>query len=236
MTYTDLELLEIQADALYVHDADKKLLRINESDPDDTDDPAPRFFLGRSLLGNLWRVRHDLPNDLAAELERLAAAEPVVDDLREAPYYLAKYTELLQQHAPITETYTGPAYYLPRVESPPHVVLLTPDNIGLAQTHFKWIFNHLESLSPVAVIVEDGIAVTACSSVRLTPYAAEAGVYTEEPYRGRGFAADAVRGWVQAVYATGRLPLYSTWWGNAASQAVAAKLGAVLYGTDFNIT
>jgi RimJ/RimL family protein N-acetyltransferase len=236
MTYTDLELLEIQAAALYIHDDNKKLLRINESDPDDTDDPAPRFFLARSLAGNIWRVRHDLPDDLAAELERLAAAEPVVDDLREAPYYLAKYTELLAAHAPITDTYTGPAYYLPQVESPPRAILLTPQNRHLAQPHFNWIFNHLEALSPVVVIVEGGVAVTACSSVRLTPYAAEAGVHTEEPYRGRGYAVDAVRGWTHAVHATGRLPLYSTWWGNTASQAVAAKLGAIQYGVDFNIT
>jgi RimJ/RimL family protein N-acetyltransferase len=236
MTYTKLELLEIQADALYIHDDNKKLLRINESDPDDTDDPAPRFFLARSLAGNIWRVRHDLPDDLAAELEHLAAAEPVVDDLREAPHYRAKYTELLQQHAPIIDTYTGPAYYLPPVESSPCALLLTPQNRHLAQPHFNWIFNHLEALSPVAVMVEDGVAVTACSSVRLTPQAAEAGLYTQENYRGRGYAVDAVRSWTQAVYATGRLPLYSTWWGNTASQAVAAKLGAVLYGVDFNIT
>lgn len=236
MSYTDFELLQMQVDALYVHDSNNKLLRINESDPDDTDDPAPRFFLGRSLLGNIYRVRYDLPDDLAAELERLAASEPVVTDLREPPYHLAKYTELLTAHAPITDTYTGPAYYLPQVEPPPRAILLTPENKSLAQPHFNWLFNHLEALSPAVVIVEDGVAVTACSSVRLTPYAAEAGVHTEEPYRGRGYAADAVRGWAQALYATGRLPLYSTWWGNTASQAVAAKLGAVLYGTDFTIT
>jgi RimJ/RimL family protein N-acetyltransferase len=236
MNYTDLELLQIQADALYVHDSNKKMLRINESDPDDTDDPAPRFFLARSLAGNIWRVRHDLPDELASELERLAAAEPVVYDLREAPYYIAKYTELLAAHAPITDTYTGPAYYLPQVESPSRALLLTPENKSLAQAHFAWIFNNLESVSPVAVMVDDGVAVTACSSVRITLQAAEAGLYTQETYRGRGYAADTVRVWAQAVRATGRLPLYSTWWANRASLAIAAKLGAVQYGVDFNIT
>jgi RimJ/RimL family protein N-acetyltransferase len=236
MHYTDLELLQIQADALYIHDENKKLLRINESDPADSDNPAPRFFLARSLLGNIWRVRYDLPDDLAAELERLAASEPIVSDLREPPYHLAKYTELLAAHAPISSTFEGPAYYLPKFELPTRAVLVTPENRDLVQAHFDWIFNHLEELSPVAVMVEDGVAVTACSSVRLTPQASEAGLYTQENYRSRGYAADTVRTWAEAIRATDRLPLYSTWWGNTASQAVAAKLGAIQYGVDFSIT
>jgi RimJ/RimL family protein N-acetyltransferase len=86
------------------------------------------------------------------------------------------------------------------------------------------------------VMVDDGVAVTACSSVRLTPQAAEAGLYTQESYRGRGYSVDAVRLWAEAVRATGRIPLYSTSWENTASQAVAQKLGAVQYGADFSIT
>jgi RimJ/RimL family protein N-acetyltransferase len=38
------------------------------------------------------------------------------------------------------------------------------------------------------------------------------------------------------VRAAGLLPLYSTWWENAASRAVAAALGAVPYGEDFNLS
>lgn len=233
MSYSDFELLQMQTDALHVHDVRKRLVSINEPDPDN---PAPRFFLARSLAGNIWRIRYDLPDDLGAELERLAASEPVVSDLGERPYHFAKYIKLLEAHMPISGTYAGPAYYLPKFESPTRAVLVTPENRGLAQAHFGWIFTNLEALSPVAVVVEDGAAVTACSSVRLTPQAAEAGLYTQETYRGRGYAADAVRTWAEAIRATGRLPLYSTEWKNMASRAVAAKLGAIQYGVDFSIT
>ncbi|MGH2617528.1 MAG: GNAT family N-acetyltransferase, partial [Thermomicrobiales bacterium] len=41
--------------------------------------------------------------------------------------------------------------------------------------------------------------------------------------------------WAQAVRQEGRIPLYSTSWENLASQAVARKLGLVLYGVDLDI-
>jgi predicted GNAT family acetyltransferase len=68
------------------------------------------------------------------------------------------------------------------------------------------------------------------------PKVAEAGVYTEDIYRGHGYATNAARGWATAVRATGRQPLYSTSWTNLASQVIAQKLGGVLYGADYNIT
>jgi GNAT superfamily N-acetyltransferase len=233
MNFSDFELLQMHTDALYVHDANKRLLSINEPDPEH---PAPRFFLGRCPSANIWRIRYDLSDDLAAELERLAASEPVSSDLREPPYHHFAYMELLAAHAPISETYIGPAYYLPKSDSPSRAVVVTEANKGLLEPNFPWLFSNIEDLSPAAVVVEDGIAVTACSSVRLTPLAAEAGLYTEEKYRGRGYGVDAARSWAEAVRATGRVPLYGTWWANLASQSVAAKLGAVQYGADFNIT
>src|SRR5580765_584880 len=98
----------MQAEALFVHDTNSKLLRINEPDPTD---PAPRLFLARTRTQNLWRTRYDLPLDLAVELERLAAHEPVSNDLFEAPRYAAEYAELLKQQAPLITTDSGPAYY-----------------------------------------------------------------------------------------------------------------------------
>ncbi|MEO8610027.1 MAG: GNAT family protein [Chloroflexota bacterium] len=233
MNYNDFEMLQMHTDALYVHENRQRLLSINEPDPEH---PAPRFFLGRSLAGNIWRLRYDLPDDLNAELVRLAESEPVVDDLREPPYHQLAYMELLAAHAPISETYSGPAYYLPKIEMPTRAVVITQANKEVLQPNFPWLFSNLEALSPAAAVVEAGVAVTACSSVRLTPLAAEAGLFTEEKFRGRGYGVDATYSWAEAVRASGRLPLYGTWWANLASQAVAAKLGAVLYGTDFNIT
>ena len=232
MRLGDLELARLQVAALYVHDAGGRLLRVNEPEPDTA---APRFFLSRTTAGNLWRTRHDLSDDLAAALERLAADEPVVADLREPPRHAAAYAELLARHAPPGDTYAGPASYLPELAPSTGAVTITRANAALLQAHFPHTLSTLAALEPVVAVVADGVAVAACSSVRITAQVAEAGVHTVEGYRGRGYGAEVVRGWAAATRATGRLPLYSTWWENAASLAVARKLGAVRYAVEFSI-
>jgi RimJ/RimL family protein N-acetyltransferase len=84
--------------------------------------------------------------------------------------------------------------------------------------------------------VAEGRAVSVCFSSRLTPRAAEAGVETAEPFRGRGYATRAVAAWAHAVRETGRIPLYSTSWNNLASQGVARSLGLRIYGADLSLT
>lgn len=68
------------------------------------------------------------------------------------------------------------------------------------------------------------------------PRAAEAGVETQEPARERGHARRVVAAWAAQVRAAGLRPLYSTWWENSASLALAASLGAVAYAEDFHLT
>ena len=231
--YTDLELAQMQAEALFVHDASGRLLRINESNPDG---PAPRFFLARTAAGNLWRTRYDLPADLAAELERLAADEPVISDLQSPVRHLEEYTEILSNHSVISDIEAGPAYYLPELDTSTDAVTITPQNMSLLQRYYPYALSSLHELAPIVVLVADGVAVAACFCARITARVAEAGVYTIEAYRGRDYATEAVRGWAAEVRASDKLPLYSTSWENNASQAVAAKLGAVQYGADFSVT
>ena len=59
--YNDLELMQLQCEALFLQDAGGKLLGINEPDPTSS---APQFFLARTAGGNLWRTRYDLPPEL----------------------------------------------------------------------------------------------------------------------------------------------------------------------------
>src|SRR5262245_39409413 len=122
----------MQADALFVHDADNRLVRVNEPDPDG---PAPRFFLIRTTSGNVWRTRYDLPAEINADLGRLAEVEPVsreLRELREPPYRLVEYTAVLEEHAPLISVETGPAYYLPElyplVSRPADTVTITPSD------------------------------------------------------------------------------------------------------------
>jgi RimJ/RimL family protein N-acetyltransferase len=234
--YNHLELALVHIEALYVHDGGGRLVRINEPDPEH---PAPRFYMFRTTSGNLWRTRYDLPDQLAAKLAYLASSEPVAPDqdaLRQPPRHTAEYTRLLQEHAQITGTYAGPTFYLPELQPPEDAVTITPENLTLLETHFPYTLSTYTELAPVVVRVVDGEAVAVCYSARITARCAEAGVHTVEAYRGRGYAVQVVRGWAAAISASGRLPLYSTWWENSASQAVAARLGAVPYGADFSIT
>jgi hypothetical protein len=233
MQYNDFELLNIQAEVLYVHNIDNRLLRINESD---ADDPAPRFYLSRSRAGNIWRFRHDLSDEVMAELEALAAAEPVNPDLPQMPALLEKYNAVLERHAPIYKTYCGPSFYLPELDAPIHAIIITQANLGLLERDFPYTLSTLDERSPIMVIAEDGTAVAVTYTARSTTLAGEAGVHTLESHRGGGLAVDTVRGWAAAFRASGRIPFYSTWWANTASQAVARKLGAVQYGVNFSIT
>jgi RimJ/RimL family protein N-acetyltransferase len=228
----DFDLALMQVEALFVHDADGNLVRINEPEPTD---PAPRFFMTRTANGNLWRTRHDLPVELSLNLHRVAETIPIGLDQHEPPHYLPSLYALLMRHAPIQRVDSGPAYHLPESAPSSKAITVTAENLALLDRHFAWA-RDLDDYTPVVVMVEDGIAVAAGFSSRLTPRVAEAGVYVEAPYRGRGYATEVVRDWAAGVRAAGRLPLYSTSWENKASQAVARKLGAVQYGENFSIT
>jgi RimJ/RimL family protein N-acetyltransferase len=232
MICSDLELARRQVEALFVHDPQGRLLHVNEPDPGA---PAPRFFLARTAIGNLWRTRADLPAGLSAALARLAADEPITPALHEPAWHMSAYSALLEQHAPLIKTEAGPAYYLPELDPPVRAVPITPENANLLDAHFPYSRTTYAELGPVAVCVDGGVAVAICFCARITAQVAEAGVYTVEAYRGRGYAADTVRGWAAAVRAGHRLPLYSTSWANTASQAVARRLGAVQYAVDLSI-
>ena len=79
----------------------------------------PRLFLGRTAVGNRWRFRHDLPDQLVGQLEALCEEEPVAGDLREPPRHAARFSAVLTRCAPIAETWTGPAYRSPPPSLPP---------------------------------------------------------------------------------------------------------------------
>lgn len=223
---------EMQANVLYVHDENKRLVRINEDDPEG---PAPRFFLSRTPGGNLWRTRYDLPPDLIEALERTAYQEPIRDDLTAPPTYLSDYIKLLEQHAPIEEQDAGPSYMLFDRTVPDEAVRITTENADLLEAYFPYTMSHFALHEPVVAIVADGKAVAICRTVRELPHWAEAGVDTVPDYRGRGYAVLATQGWSAYTYKAGRLPLYSTSWDNMASQAVARKLGAEQYATTLSI-
>ena len=225
--------MRIHVEAGFTLDSAGGLLRVNE--PGGAD--APRFFLGRTAEGNQWWFRHDLGIDLVEALEAICRNEPVPDDLAQPPQGSTEYSRLLDEQAPIQNSWTGPAYRFPdEVPSHSDTVLVTQIDAAVLRPHFEEWLEDPPSCQPFVALLRDGVAVSVCCSVRITSAAHEAGVETPADFRGRGYAAQAVAAWARAVRHTGRIPLYSTSWENTASQAVARKLGLVQFGADLHIT
>lgn len=226
-------LMALHIDALFLLDADDRLLAINEPDPP----PAPRLYLGRTHSTNTWRFHHDLSDEIVRDLDPFLRAEPISTDLTQPPRCLPILQSILSRHAPVAETATGPAWHFPeRIPAPSNdVIAITLTNADLIRPIFPTLAADLPLRLPCMAILHDGRLASLCFSSRNTPLAAEAGLETLEPFRGRGYAASVAAAWARAVRAEGRTPLYSTAWDNLPSRAVARKLGLILYGADLTI-
>ncbi|MDZ4718451.1 MAG: hypothetical protein SH847_08365 [Roseiflexaceae bacterium] len=225
-----LSLMRTQLATLFTLDQHGRMLCVNEPD----DPPAPRLFIGRTTEGAIWAIRYDLPDDLAVSLSAICAAEPIATHFDTAPQYAPVLRSLLEVGA---EEYRGPAYIF-RSEIP-HVtgaILITPEQRAVLAPHFPELIAEYAQRAPIAVMVEQGIAVTACWCSRQTEHAAEAGIMSIPDVRQRGYAVCVAAQWGRAVQAAGMTALYSTSWDNVASQGVARKLGLHLYGEDWQIT
>lgn len=230
----DQQRMSLVANALFTHDAASRMVRVNEPDGD----VAPRFFLGRTRDGHVWRFRTDLPDDVVSSLTTLCEREQVQPDtLSEHPEHLDAMRCLLAAQQPIEKEYAGPEYFFPQHIPQPHGVIaqrMTHEHAESLAPHFRWVIPLLDSI-PVCAVIENGVAVSLCFSSRTTPQADEAGVSTAEGHRGKGYAPMAVAAWANAVRTLGRVPLYGTTWDNAASRRVAAKLGLIQFGALLSI-
>jgi hypothetical protein len=85
-------------------------------------------------------------------------------------------------------------------------------------------------------VFADDEPVSICFCARRSDVAAEAGLETAAPFRGRGYALHVTVAWALAVRATGRIPLYSTAWDNHASRTVARKLNLHPYASNWSLS
>lgn len=217
-----LELLALQCEALFRSDADGRLRSVNEPG----DQLAPRFFLGSTPDGVIFRFRFDLPAALVRELTALCEQPVQHDAIRAA----------LAAHAPIAWEHRGPAFWAASALPPaPNTLLISDVNAEVLRRWFPRLLNELDARQPIAAWVVEGDAVAVCCCARRTQRVAEAGLETAEPFRRRGYAGAVVQRWAAEVQAQGRLALYSAAWENVASRSLAAKLGLVRYGEDWSI-
>lgn len=229
---SDMDLLDLKIEALFCLDAGGRIAGSNEQEPQ----PAPRLYVGSTRQGYRWRFGQDVPAELAAQLEQALRQAPVAAELTEAALPLQTLRELLRSGDELPSYSCGPAFRFPDItHQTAEATLITPDNAGVLLPHFPWTATELPFRLPCAAAVVDGVAVSICYSSRNTAEAAEAGVDTVEPYRGRGYATAVTAAWAQAVRTSGRIPFYSTWWENAASRGVARSLGLVQFAVDLSI-
>lgn len=227
-----LVLAELHLDALYARDKAERIVACR-----DPEVPPPLLHVVRTAGGSVWAFRAGIPEGLC---DRIAAelARPAGDLVREPPG-AAAVRGLLAEHAPVREEYCGPAFAFPADLPPPGADCVRIPRTGdeRAVGPFAWVAreaDHDGAQPFIARIVGSQMA-SVCHSARLSERAAEAGVETADPYRGRGFAAEVTAAWAAALRAEGRVPLYSTSWTNHASHSVARKLGLRMYAADWHI-
>lgn len=229
----DVELMQLHVEALFTHDVNHDLVRVNE--PNGA--PAPRFFLGRTRDGVICRFRHDVDAATRRALRKVLddqTARATSIDLLADPL---PYQHLLSRTAPVEKTWFGPAYCIP--QRPPvsaRTVPVTTANADVLRPLLESWIPDVPRCQPMIALEVEGRAVTLCCSGRGTNEADEAAVETVTSYRNRGYGRIVVQAWASAVYAAGRLPLYSTSWQNTASQAVMRKLELAPFGVDLHVT
>ena len=230
------DTIELHLDALYERDTAGLILRMRASNR-----PPPRVHLVRTVEGNRWLFAASLSPATRAALDVLLAAEPVVPLVEAMEYREPACREalaaILAADAAPTNEYRGPAFTFPaalRDPAQPVEALATPE-VARAHPDIAWLDEFVDTDRPVVIARVAGSSVAFCHSARIGPDSAEAGLEVVEAYRRRGLAMAVTLGWAQATRETGRVPLYSTWWGNAASRATARSLGLLPYAEDWHI-
>ncbi|MDW5596408.1 GNAT family N-acetyltransferase [Conexibacter stalactiti] len=226
------ELIALHVELLYRLDAGRRLVQTNEPDPQ----PAPRVFVGRTEDGVVVHPRHDLDPALAAEVVRLAGQLPRYPEGRGEAASYAPIEAAVAAAAPVVSRWHGLAYRFaePSGDQHPEVIEIAGDRSALVGP-FAEFQSELDEVAPFFAVVRDGAVVSGCYSARLTGAGAEAGVDTLPAFRGQGLAAAVVDAWRVAIARSGRTPLYSTSYDNAASQAVARRLGLVQYAETLSL-
>jgi hypothetical protein len=254
------DLLTLRCELMFSLNERGRLLRSRETDGA----IAPRFYLGRGPLYNVWGFRADLPERLVAALARLAGKERALPRVSghlagESPWpppeRMEAFRVLLREHGEIRHEYRGPAFRFPEIlpdvsareasgelvrldvgrEADRALLLQSVDGGERASDRVSESSESLLTRADCFAIVRAGRIVSTCWTARFLPgVAAEAGVQTMSGERGQGHALRVLVAWAGAMREAGVEPLFSTDWGNRASRSVAQKLRLVSSGEDLH--
>jgi len=152
-----LSLAESRVGALFRHNARGRLVEVNQRDGG----IAPRFFLMRTGESAIVRFRQDVPDDLAARLTELCAAERLSDPPSERPAHECEYLHAL---ARTERVWAGPAFTFPD-DLPVFtaaIAAIDEQSAGLLGDGFgDWVAD-VPRRQPFAAVIEEGRAVSIC--------------------------------------------------------------------------
>lgn len=232
--------LDLDYRTLFRLDKNRRIER--ENDPDRSS--GPRFWLAGSAEGNMFGIGADVAGRIAANLENLAATEPVFMHLA-VPKHLDRYLEML---APARHNF-GLIYELPHgLSFSPQARIVTGESgegrnllqslstKGMPASLTEVGFHGTEDFWPpwCVAIVNDKIASIAFAA-RLSDVGAEIGVTTMKDFRGQGFGAAVTAAWTRLPSLQVRTLFYSTDRTNFSSQRIAARLGLHQRGTTLRV-
>ncbi|WP_411142179.1 GNAT family N-acetyltransferase [Streptomyces sp. x-80] len=228
------DLAPIQARTLFVMQ-DGRLTAIN-----DVGRPAPpRCFLSYTASAVTAWTSTAVPADLADALHRWAADQPPAT-LTETVGPPADVVRLLARHAPVTQSFAGPAFAVPDsagTPAPPGITLrdCDPSESSFFRETFPEVAGTLAERQPAVAAFDGHRAVAVCCAARDGGEAYEAGTETLPSHRGRGIASALVTRWARLVRARGARPLYSTEWDNHSSLSVAKRLAMEQYAVNVSL-
>src|SRR4051812_40410626 len=103
--------MRLHVEAEFTHDAVGRLMSTNEP----TSAPAPRFFLGHTVLGRVRRYRRDVSAARRSALEAALAVAELDPSMAatDRPLDPTPFEHILSQDAPIQHTSVGLAFRFP---------------------------------------------------------------------------------------------------------------------------
>ncbi len=241
---SDLELLAIEIDTLWLKDERGRLLKSQNAQGW----TAPHLVVATSRAGWTLAFGSKVPDALASELQAALDVEPPAVDPSGPPAPFARCQELLTRAVGTVEPRSGPSYVIPPGTSfaSDAAILRSDDEVpdGLRIQDFERIHWTAEEwrqllagdLGPWAFVVDGARVVSMCHSARLADRGAEAGTWTDPDYRGRGYAAATTAAWAGLLAPSGRHLFYSTSADNLSSQRVAARLALPLIGWTWSLS
>ena len=199
--------------------------------------PVPVFHYAWSKEESVCRLRADVTQALAQELQTYFEKEDHSRDCFAGPEFAEAYKDLIGRDFRIQNIWHGVAYWRtePVVLSSQRTRVLAPEDAEMLQADLEPWRPDLAHRAPFVVAHNTEQAISVCASVRITPQAHEAGVETMHAYRRGGYGDAAVRRWTNEVLALGAIPLYSTSKDNTASQRLARRVGYSEIGYEFYI-